>query len=87
MENSTRDRFKKLVIDELFIDDESKIKDDARFVEDLGADSLDCVEMIINAEEEFGICIPEDDATKLVTFGDAVAYVEKRLQEKAKSQS
>lgn len=87
MENSTRDRFKKLVIDELFIDDESKIKDDARFIEDLGADSLDCVEMILNAEEEFGICIPEDDANKLVTFGDAVAYVEKRLQEKAKSQS
>lgn len=87
MENSTRDRFKKLVINELFIDDESKIKDDARFVEDLGADSLDCVEIIISAEEMFGICIPEDEANDLVTFGDAVAYVEKKLQEKAKSQS
>lgn len=87
MEKTVRERFGKLVEDELFITDHTKIKDDARFIEDLGADSLDCVEMIINAEEEFGICIPEDDANKLVTFGDAVAYVEKKLQEKTKSQS
>lgn len=87
MENPTRDRLKELVIDELFVDDESKIKDDARFIEDLGANSRLCFEMLISIEEEFGICIPEDDANKLVTFGDAVAYVEKKLQEKAKSQS
>lgn len=84
---NNRDRLKELVKYQLGIFDEDMIKDNASFVEDLGADELDRVELIIAIEEEFGIAIEDADAEKLLTFGDAVAYVEKKLQEKAKSQS
>jgi acyl carrier protein len=51
----------------------------ASFVDDLGADSLDIVELVMSMEEEFDIEIPDDDAEKLQTIGDAVAYLEERL--------
>jgi acyl carrier protein len=55
---------------------ESKIKSDSKFVEDLGADSLDTVELVMILEEEFDFDIPEEDAEELITVGDVIAYVE-----------
>ena len=56
----------------------SEVKDDASFTNDLGADSLDTVELIMDFEKEFGISIPDEDAEKISKVGDAVAYVEER---------
>ncbi len=66
------------VADELNID-VSEIKEDSRFVEDLGADSLDQVELIMKLEENFDIEIPEEDAEKIKTVGDAVNYIAEKL--------
>ena len=65
-----------LIADHLHID-ASTINDDSKIVEDLGADSLDTVELIMEFEEEFGIEIPDDDAEKITTVGSAVEYIEK----------
>ncbi len=56
-----------------------EVKSEARFVEDLGADSLDTVELVMAIEEEFGIEIPDDDAEKAKTVGDVVEYINKKL--------
>lgn len=69
-------RVKKIVIDHLGVD-ETKVTDNASFVDDLGADSLDTVELVMAFEEEFGCEIPDDAAEKIVTVKDAVDYVEK----------
>jgi len=69
-------RVKKIVIDHLGVD-EAKVTDSASFVDDLGADSLDTVELVMAFEEEFGCEIPDDAAEKIVTVKDAVDYVEK----------
>lgn len=55
-----------------------KIKADSKLIEDLGADSLDMVEMLMTLEEEFGISIPDEDAMNLKTVGDIVSYIESR---------
>ena len=68
------DRVKKIVIEHLNADAE-KVKDGASFIEDLGADSLDTVELVMAFEEEFGIEIPDDAAETIQTFGDAVKYI------------
>ena len=73
---STFDKVKEVVIDKLGVD-EAAITDEAHFVNDLGADSLDTVELIMEFEEEFGIEIPDDDAEKITTVGSAVEYIEK----------
>ena len=73
---STFDKVKEVIIDKLGVD-ESAITDEAHFVNDLGADSLDTVELIMEFEEEFGIEIPDDDAEKITTVGSAVEYIEK----------
>ena len=70
------DRVKKIIVDQLGID-ESKIKDNSSFVDDLGADSLDIVELIMAFEEEFDIEIPDEDAEKIKTVGDTVKYLSK----------
>lgn len=57
-----------------------EVTDDASFIEDLGADSLDTVEMIMEIEDEFGIEIPDEDAEKLQTVGQAIEYVKKKVQ-------
>jgi acyl carrier protein len=57
-----------------------KVTDDASFVEDLGADSLDTVELVMAFEEEFGIDIPDEDAEQMRTVGDAVSYMKKHSQ-------
>ncbi len=67
-------RVKKIVIEHLGVDEE-KITDNASFIDDLGADSLDTVELVMAFEEEFGIEIPDDAAENIQTFGDAVRYI------------
>ena len=57
--------------------DATKIKLTDRIIEDVGADSLDIVEMLMNLEETYGVVIPDDDATKLITVGDLVKYLDK----------
>ncbi len=57
-----------------------EVTDDASFIEDLGADSLDTVEMIMEIEDEFGIEIPDEDAEKLQTVGQAIEYVKKKVE-------
>ena len=59
-----------------------ELKDDASFINDLGADSLDTVELVMALEEEFGIEIPDADAEKMSTVGDAVRYIEEKVKEK-----
>ena len=71
-------KLKEIVIDRL-IAEEDQIKPEASFVEDLGADSLDIVELIMGIEEEFDIEIPDEDAEKLTTVGEAMAYVKTKL--------
>ncbi|MDR2412263.1 MAG: acyl carrier protein [Holosporales bacterium] len=56
--------------------DVAKVVDSARFVDDLGADSLDTVEIVMQFEEEFGITIPDDDQAKILTVGDAISFIE-----------
>ena len=73
---STFDKVKDVIIDKLSVEEDS-IKSEAHFVNDLGADSLDTVELIMEFEEEFGIEIPDDDAEKITTVGSAVEYIEK----------
>jgi len=67
-------RLKEIVIDRLDVE-EGQIKNEASFIEDLGADSLDIVELIMGIEEEFDIEIPDEDAEKLTTVGEALNYV------------
>jgi acyl carrier protein len=69
-------RLTELVADQLGAD-RDKVVPDAHFIDDLGADSLDVVELVMTIEEEFGISIPDPDAEKIQTVGEAIAYVEK----------
>ncbi|MBL3572340.1 MAG: acyl carrier protein [Synergistaceae bacterium] len=71
-------RLKDIVIDRLDVEEE-QIKPDASFVEDLGADSLDIVELIMGIEEEFDIEIPDEDAEKLTNVEEAMNYVKNKL--------
>ena len=71
-------KLKEIVMDRLNAEEE-QIKPEASFVEDLGADSLDIVELIMGIEEEFDIEIPDEDAEKLTTVGEAMAYVKTKL--------
>ena len=73
---ATFDKVKDVIVDKLGVE-ENAIKSEAHFVNDLGADSLDTVELIMEFEEEFGIEIPDDDAEKITTVGSAVEYIEK----------
>jgi acyl carrier protein len=74
--SDTADRVKKIVVEHLNVDAD-KVTDTASFIEDLGADSLDTVELVMAFEEEFGIEIPDDAAESIVTVGDAVKYIDK----------
>jgi acyl carrier protein len=69
------ERLKKIVAEQLGVD-ESKITPAARFTDDLNADSLDLVEMIMSLEEEFGVEIPDEDAEKIVSVQDAIDYID-----------
>ncbi|MDR2130808.1 MAG: acyl carrier protein [Odoribacteraceae bacterium] len=72
-------RVQAIIVDKLGVD-ESEVKPEATFTNDLGADSLDTVELIMELEKEFNITIPDDQAEKIVTVGDAIAYVEANAQ-------
>jgi len=72
---STLDKVKDVIMEKLGVED-SKINMEASFVDDLGADSLDTVELIMEFEEEFGIEIPDEDAEKMTTVGAAVEYID-----------
>ena len=74
------EKFKEIVVDRLGADP-NEITDEASFVDDLGADSLDTVELVMAFEEEFDIEIPDEDAEKLTTVGKAKDYLAKRLAE------
>lgn len=67
-------KVKDIIINELGVEAE-KVTNEASFVDDLGADSLDTVELVMAFEEEFGIEIPDEDAEKLQTVGDAIEYI------------
>ncbi len=71
-------KLKTIVMDRLSVD-EDQIKPEASFVEDLSADSLDIVELIMGIEEEFDIEIPDEDAEKLTTVGEATEYIKSKL--------
>ncbi len=69
------DRVKAIIVDKLGVD-EAQVTETASFTSDLGADSLDTVDLIMEFEKEFGITIPDDKAETIQTVGDAVAYIE-----------
>ena len=73
-QESIEERLKRIIAEQLGVD-ESQVTRDASFEEDLNADSLDLVELIMSLEEEFGIEISEEDAEKIKTVGDAIDYV------------
>ena len=70
------DKVKKIIAEHLGIDDMSKITDDAKFIDDLGADSLDTVELVMAFEEAFDVEIPDDKAETILTVGDAISHLE-----------
>jgi len=74
MSESIEARVREIIINELGVEPE-KVTDDASFVEDLGADSLDTVELVMAFEEEFGVDIPDEDAEKMRSVGDAIKYL------------
>jgi acyl carrier protein len=74
--SDTADRVKKIVIEHLGVEAD-KVTEDASFIDDLGADSLDIVELVMAFEEEFSVEIPDEAAEKIGTVGDAIEYVEK----------
>ena len=75
MSESVEQRVRDIIVKELGVNEE-QVTIDAKFIDDLGADSLDIVELVMAFEEEFGIEVPDEDAEKLVSVGDVVRYVE-----------
>ncbi len=73
------ERVKKIVVEHLGVDD-AKVTDNASFIDDLGADSLDTVELVMAFEEEFGLEIPDEAAEGILTVKDAITYIEEHQQ-------
>jgi acyl carrier protein len=76
MSESIEEKVRQIIVDELGVE-ESEVTPNARFVDDLGADSLDNVELVMRFEEEFGVEIPDEDAEKIQSVRDAIEYIEK----------
>ena len=76
--SETADRVKKIVVEHLGVEPD-KVTEDASFIDDLGADSLDIVELVMEFEKEFNIDIPDEDAEKLRTVGDAIGYLNQKV--------
>ena len=79
MSEPTEARVREIIINELGVEPE-KVTNDASFVEDLGADSLDTVELVMAFEEEFGVDIPDEDAEQMKTVGDAIEYLKQHSE-------
>jgi acyl carrier protein len=73
---SVAERVKKIIVDQLGVNEE-QVTEDAAFIDDLGADSLDTVELVMALEEEFGMEIPDEEAEKISTVKSAIEYIEK----------
>ena len=73
----SQDKVKQIIADQLGVK-KDEVTDGAKFVDDLGADSLDTVELVMALEEEFGVEIPDEEAEKLITVGDALRYIEEK---------
>jgi acyl carrier protein len=78
-EKSIEEKVKDIIVEQLGVNPE-QVSPTASFIEDLGADSLDTVELVMAFEEEFGVEVPDEDAEKLQTVGDVVKYIEERSQ-------
>jgi len=77
MSENIADKVKAIVADKLGVD-AAKVTEEARFVDDLGADSLDTVELVMALEEEFGIEIPEEEGQGILSVKDAISFIEKK---------
>ena len=77
MTKDVGDKVKKMVVDHLGVE-ESKVNDEANFIDDLGADSLDTVELVMAFEEEFGSEISDSESEKILTVGDAIKFIESK---------
>jgi len=75
------DKVKEIIVEQLGVD-ASEVTPEASFIDDLGADSLDTVELVMALEEEYGVEIPDEDAEKLTTVGEAIKYIEKKIASK-----
>lgn len=82
--NEIETRVKKIVVEQLGVKEE-EVTTDASFVDDLGADSLDTVELVMALEEEFETEIPDEDAERIVTIKDAVKYIIERMEKETKA--
>ncbi len=78
-EKSIEERVKEIIVEQLGVTPE-QITPEASFLEDLGADSLDTVELVMAFEEEFSVQVPDDDAEKLQTVGDVIRYIEEKAE-------
>jgi acyl carrier protein len=76
---SVEERVKEIIIDQLGVD-AKEVTAEASFIEDLGADSLDTVELVMALEEEFGVEIPDEDAEKISTVGEAITYIQEHAE-------
>lgn len=83
---SIEERVKEIIVNKLGVD-EKEVTEGASFVEDLGADSLDIVELVMDLEEEFGIEIPDEDAEQIRTVGEAIDYIRDKAGEEAEEES
>ena len=79
---STPEKVKGIIAEQLGVKPE-EVTPEAKFIDDLGADSLDTVELVMALEEEFGIEIPDEEAEKLITVGDALRYIEQKAGQKS----
>ena len=73
------EKVKKMIVEQLGVN-ESEVVPEAKFIDDLGADSLDIVELVMALEDEYGIEIPDEDAEKIETVGDAIRYIEEHIK-------
>ncbi|MDZ4743520.1 MAG: acyl carrier protein [Verrucomicrobiota bacterium] len=76
-DKSTEDRVREIIVEQLGVTPE-QVKPEASFIEDLNADSLDTVELVMAFEEEFGVEVPDEDAEKLQSVGDVIRYIEEK---------
>jgi len=78
MSDDTLSKIKSIVVEKLDVD-ENKVTEEAKFIDDLGADSLDIVELVMQFEEDFGLEIPDEEAEKILSVKDALVYIENHI--------